>query len=99
MNITDICITGTLFALEPIKNPRAYLKGTFVDDTKVRILRLDGRALSFRIEGFFDQDNMDFTELISSLTYGAPTNIVYNVEFSTQSDTPDTVPQFDMCVA
>ena len=86
MTIQDITITGTLYALEPIKNPQAYIRGTFTTPHKVKILRLDGRALSFRIEGFFNQDSMDFTSLINSLTYGAPTNIVYNIEFSTRTN-------------
>ena len=84
--VYDITITGCLFAQCKIDNPIKYIQGVFKQPHKVNILKHSGRMIIFRVADFFDQSGFDFTDLISSLTYDPPTNITYEMNFSTRID-------------
>ena len=84
--VYDITITGCLFAQRKIEDPIKYVRGVFKSPHKINILKHSGRMIIFRVADFFDQEGFDFTELISSLTYDPPTNITYEMNFSTRID-------------
>ena len=90
-SVYDITITGVLFAERKIENPIAYVRGVFREPQKINILKTNGRMLMFRVTDFFDQEGFDFTELINTLTYDPPTNITYELNFSTRIEEPDYV--------
>ena len=84
--VYDITITGCLFAQRKIDNPISYVRGVFKKPEKINILKHSGRMIIFRVADFFDQEGFDFTHLITSLTYDPPTNITYEMNFSTRID-------------
>jgi len=84
--VYDITITGCLFAQRKIEDPIRYVRGVFKQPHKINILKHSGRMIIFRVADFFDQSGFDFTNLITSLTYDPPTNITYEMNFSTRID-------------
>ena len=84
----DVTVSGVLFALDPIQNPRAYVRATFRHPDKVRIVNVSGRNLSFTYTESFTNNSLDFTDIISSLTYGdgVDSNITYELCFSPKND-------------
>ena len=83
--VTDITINGCLFAKREIDDPIKYIQGVFKQPEKINVLKHSGRLILFRVAGHYDNDSYDFTDLITNLTYDPPTNITYEINFSTRA--------------
>ena len=83
----DVTVSGVLFALDPIQNPRAYCRAVFRHPDKVRITKVEGRMIAFTYTKSFTNNSLDFTDILDSLTYdGVSSNITYEICFTPRYD-------------
>ena len=87
MKVQDLEVSGCIWALEEVRNPVAYLSATLTQPFTV--IKTSGRMIQFRLNQSYGTDTDNFSELISSLTYGddCDTNVVWEFCFSTKSKT------------
>jgi len=87
MNVQDLEVSGVIWALDPVRNPVAYLNATLTEPFTV--IKTSGKMIQFRLTSSYNIDTDDFSKFISSLTHGddKDTNVVWEFCFSTKSKT------------
>ena len=86
MKVQDLEISGVIFALDPVRNPVAYLRATLTQPFTV--IKADGKMIQFRINQSYNTTTDGLEDLISSLTYGDnnDTNVIWEFCFSTKTN-------------
>ena len=89
-----VYVSAVVFALEEVRNPRAYIRGTFDSHEDIHIIRAEGNAIYIRFNTPLEvEDDVSLKDLASHYITG-DSNIIWNFEIQYKSEVPSFSPSF-----